>query len=247
MKRIFETIAFVLCLCLFTAGNSFSKTQNELQGEFGRGLRDIMFSEVCTAKILGSGSTDSEALGNKYASYYKNLGSTTIMAVMGLMIGEAGNFEKNFNPDTCKQVLPNGIAIRDALGMPSDLYRKTLEKLSGKAQSPANGTGAVSGNNTLIYNYAEDGLSGELSLTRKNAGVWTLSLMTANSSNGATCDVTIDCQENNGVFLCHDPEEDGDIIIRKTGADSIDLKTTSSFSDCCGNGGYFTGKYIKAW
>lgn len=243
MKNIIATSAF--CLLLFTACISLSATQEDLASQYGRGLRDIMFSEICVAKILGTGTTDAKALGNKFAAHYQSLGSTTLMSVMGLVVGEAGNFEKNFNPDTCKQVLPNGIAIRDALGMPSDLYRKTLEKLSGNAQSPANGTGAVSGNNTLIYNYAEDGLSGELSLTRKNAGVWTLSLMTANSSNGATCDVTIDCQENNGVFLCHDPEEDGDIIIRKTGTDSIDLKTTSSFSYCCGNGGYFTGKYNK--
>lgn len=237
MKNIIVTSAF--CLLLFTAGISLSATQEDLASQYGRGLRDIMFSEICVAKILDTNSTDAEALGNKFASYYKNLGSTNLMAVMGLMIGEAGNFEKNFNPETCKQVLPNGIAIRDALEMPSNLYRQTLAKLSGNNQAPANG------NVTYLYKYAENGLSGDLSLTNKKAGVWELSLETVNDSNGATCDLTIDCQENNGVFVCHDKEEDGDIIIRKTGADSIDLKMTSSFSDCCGNGGYFTGKYNK--
>lgn len=237
MKNIIATSAF--CLLLFTACISLSATQEDLASQYGRGLRDIMFSEICVAKILGTGTTDAKALGNKFAAHYQNLGSTTLMSVMGLVVGEAGNFEKNFNPETCKNVLPNGIAIRDALEMPSNLYRQTLAKLSGNNQAPANG------NVTYLYKYAENGLSGDLSLTNKNAGVWELSLTTVNNSNGATCDLTIDCQENNGVFVCHDKEEDGDIIIRKTGADSIDLKMTSSFSDCCGNGGYFTGKYNK--
>lgn len=97
------------------------------------------------------------------------------------------------------------------------------------------------------YDYAEAGYAGDLTLIdRGNPDRVEVEISTVNREAAHTCDLTLTCRRKGAMLLCRDEaNEDKDAIttIKELDNGALDVDTTMSYGEYCGNRGSFTGKY----
>lgn len=97
------------------------------------------------------------------------------------------------------------------------------------------------------YDYAEAGYAGDLTLIDwGKPDRLEVEISTVNREAAHTCDLTLTCRRRGAMLLCRDESnEDKDAIttIKELDNGGLDVDTTMSYGDYCGNRGSFTGKY----